>query len=195
MAAKKKRKFPVGIGDALLSEERLSILEPSAVMDFFGIRKGSVIMDVGCGPGAFLSAASARVGDRGRVIAVDVQEPFIIMSKALAEQKGLHNVSFILSEEDKIPAAGGTVDAALMVTCMHEFDGDGTLKEVRRILKKNGVLGIVEWEKTKTPMGPPVSERLSQEESENLIVGAGFVVEKIFQAGAFHYGIFARKNA
>lgn len=195
MTAKKKRKFPVGIGDALLSEERLSILEPSAVMDFFGIRKGSVVMDVGCGPGAFLPAASARVGDRGRVIAVDVQEPFISMSKALAEQKGLHNVSFILSEEDKIPAGSGTADAALIITCMHEFDGDGTLKEVRRILRKNGMLGVVEWEKMKTPMGPPVSERLSQEESESLIAGAGFAVEKIFQVGAFHYGILAKKTA
>ena len=193
MSQKKKRKFPVGIGDALLSEERLSLLQPAAVMNFFGIRKGSVLLDVGCGPGAFLSAASEKVGEEGKVIAVDIQEQIISMAKSVAESKGLRNVKFVLSEERKIPLSSGTADVALMVTSLHELEGDATLKEVRRILRKDGVLGAVEWEKEKTPIGPPLSERLSQEEAEELIGGAGFAIEKIFRAAEFHYGIFARK--
>ena len=193
MAEKRKRKFPVGVGDALLSESRLTMLQPAAMMKMFGVRKGSVLMDVGCGPGAFLRAASECVGEAGGVIAVDIQEPFIEMARSTAEKHNLRNVKFIISEEDRIPVAGGTVDTALMVTALHELEGDATLREVHRILRKNGVLGIIEWEKEKTPIGPPLSERLSQEEAEELITGAGFSVETIFKAANFHYGISAKR--
>ena len=192
---RKKRKFPLGIGDTLLSEERLRMLDPREVMEVFGITSGIEVLDVGCGPGAFLEAASARVGSTGMVYAVDIQEPFINMAKKLAAEKSLRNIKFVVSSEDRIPLQDETVDAALLITTLHELDGNGTLKEVRRILRNGGVLGIVEWEKSKTPMGPPVSERIGQDESEALISGNGFDVEKVFAVGKYHYGISAVKAA
>ena len=68
------------------------------------------------------------------------------------------------------------------------------MREARRILKRNGSLGIVEWEKTKTPVGPPISERIAQEESEEFLSLNGFDVEKAFAIGKYHYGISARRG-
>ncbi len=193
LVSRRKRKFPLGIGDTLLSEERFRMLDPRDVVDVFGIVEGSRVLDVGCGPGAFLEALSDRVGEKGMVYAVDIQEPFISMARKLADEKGLKNVSFAVSREDSIPYGSGIVDTAIMVTTLHELEGDSTLREVRRVLRAKGLVGVVEWEKSRTPMGPPVSERMAQEESEELLSMSGFEVEKVFTIGLYHYGISARR--
>lgn len=193
MTARKKRKFPLGIGDTLLSEERLRILDPGEVMDAFSVGKNRVLLDVGCGPGAFLEAASSRVGEKGKVYAIDIQEPFVNMARRLAGERRLANVVFAVSREDRIPLGDGIADVAIMVNTLHELEGNGTLKEVYRLLKKGGVLGVVEYEKAKTPLGPPVSERMGQEQSEAILAENGFEVEKAFSIGRYHYGVSARK--
>lgn len=194
MAVRKKRKFPLGIGDTLLSEERFRLLDPQNVMDVFSVRSGSVLLDVGCGPGAFLEAASTRVGPDGLVHAIDIQEPFVGMARRLASEKGLINIKFTVSREDRIPLEDETADTAIMITTLHELEGNSTLTEVSRILKSNGLLGIVEWQKEKTPVGPPVSERISEQETEDLLKANGFDVEKVFSIGLYHYGITGRKS-
>lgn len=193
MAVRKKRKFPLGIGDTLLSEERFRLLDPQTVMDVFSVRNGSVLLDVGCGPGAFLEAASSRVGPDGHVHAIDIQEPFISMAKRLAAEKGLANITFTVSREDRIPLDAEIADSAIMITTLHELEGNSTLSEVARLLKPNGLLGIIEWQKEKTPLGPPVSERVAEEETEELLKANGFDVEKVFSIGTYHYGISGRK--
>jgi ubiquinone/menaquinone biosynthesis C-methylase UbiE len=194
LSSKRKRKFPVGIGDMLLSEERLKLIDPVSVLDSFGVRSGNTIADIGCGPGAFLQAASERVGSKGKVMAIDIQEPFINMAKRLAEEKNLSNVSFLISRENHIPLDNNSVDIALIVTSLHEFEGEGTLKEVHRILRQGGKVALVEWEKIKSPIGPPLPERLSQEDSEKILTSSRFTVEKIFQIGKYHYGVEAKKG-
>ncbi|MCD4682245.1 MAG: hypothetical protein K8R86_03090, partial [Bacteroidales bacterium] len=43
-------------------------------IDKFGIRKGNVIVDYGCGPGMHIKRASGLVGNEGLVYAVDIHE-------------------------------------------------------------------------------------------------------------------------
>lgn len=168
---------------------------PQDVIDVFGVREGDALLDVGCGPGAFLEAASLRVGDAGMVYAVDIQEAFVSMAERLALEKGLHNITFVVSREERIPLDDGLADTAIMVTTLHELEGAGTLRETARVLKGGGILGVVEWEKEKTPIGPPVSERIAQDESERILEDNGFEVEKAFSIGRYHYGISSRKTS
>ncbi|MEM3852611.1 MAG: class I SAM-dependent methyltransferase [Methanomassiliicoccales archaeon] len=193
MAPKKKRKFPTSIGDSLLSEERLKMIRPEEVVGAFGFREGESVVDLGCGPGAFLKALSEAVGEKGRVYAVDIQEPFINMAKRLAAEKGLRNIEFVVSREKAIPLEDDAADGALMVNVLHELDGNYTLRELIRILKKGAKLGVVEWEKAKSPMGPPLSERYSEEESEALLRENGFEIRRLFKVGTYHYAVEAHK--
>ncbi len=163
-------------------------------MDAFYVDEGCTVLDVGCGPGAFLESASERVGSAGKVIGIDIQEPFIRMALHLVSEKGLANVTLMTSREDGIPLEGQCVDIALLVTTMHELEGRDTLDEINRVMKKGGVIGVIEWEKQKTPIGPPVSERMGQDEAEELLGRCGFDIEKVFSIGRYHYGISARKS-
>lgn len=190
---KKKRKFPVSIGDMLLSPERLRLTPPDEVVGAFGFSEGDTVMDLGCGPGAFLEALSKAVGSKGKVIAADIQEPFINMAKRLALERRLANVQFLVTRENRIQLADSSIDGALIVNTLHEFEGDMTMKELFRVLKKGATVGVVEWQKVKSPMGPPLAERYSEEETERLLRKCGLEVQRIFQIGLFHYAVHAVK--
>jgi ubiquinone/menaquinone biosynthesis C-methylase UbiE len=58
-------------------------------LDGFGIRKGSVVVDFGCGPGSYIERASQLVGDAGKVYAVDVHPLAIMSIKRRAKQKNI----------------------------------------------------------------------------------------------------------
>jgi ubiquinone/menaquinone biosynthesis C-methylase UbiE len=53
------------------------------------IEKGQTVMDLGCGPGYFSLAMAEIVGEKGRVISVDIQEEMLQMLKEKSEQQGL----------------------------------------------------------------------------------------------------------
>jgi ubiE/COQ5 methyltransferase family. len=68
------------------------------------------------------------------------------------------------------------------------------LKEVVRVIKPHGKLAIVEFKKIETPMGPPLSIRLSPEEVEMLAKGYGFSKVAVKEAGPYHYSIILGKG-
>jgi len=193
MVSKRKRKFPVSIGDSLLSPERLRLIPPEEVVRAFNFGSGQTVLDLGCGPGAFLEALSRAVGEEGKVVAADIQEPFINMARRLASEKRLANVEFIVSRERHIPLEDESVDAALMINTLHELEGNYTLQELMRVMKKGGTLGVIEWQKVKSPIGPPLSERYSEEESESVLRDNGFEIQRIFALGLYHYAVHAVK--
>ena len=58
----------------------------------------------------------------------------------------------------------------------------------------NGRLALVEFKKQESPMGPPLSIRLSAEDVETLTRGYGFSKESVQEVGPHHYAIVLRKR-
>ena len=63
------------------------------------------------------------------------------------------------------------------------------LDEIRRILKKDARLLVVEFIKDKTPLGPPVDHRIAEEVVEELCVRKGFTMVDKFYLDNNFYGI------
>jgi len=180
-------KMPVEMAAILLDQGRKQHLDPEMILRQIGVKPGGAVADIGCGPGYFTLPMSQRVGPMGRVFAVDVQ---VEMLQLLAQRLGaLSNVDLIHSAEDKIPLADGIVDLALMVNIFHELEGDATLKEVRRILRPNGELVIIDWQKKEMEIGPPFEERYRAHEVESVIASMGFGKRGVIMAGPYHYGL------
>ncbi len=112
-------------------------------LDRFGIRKGFVVVDFGCGPGSYLERASKIVGDAGKVYAVDVHPLAIMSIKRKAEQKNLNNVVPVLSTGYPIDIESRSADVIYALDMFHHVkDTDGFLTELHRVLKPNGSLFI-----------------------------------------------------
>ena len=82
------------------------------IVDALDLRRGDVVVDVGCGTGLCLPLLQERVGADGVIIAVDESVAMLDIARARAEQFGWSNVTFVLASaaEVELPV---DADAAL----------------------------------------------------------------------------------
>ena len=74
---------------------------------------GDRILDVGCGPGYYVSEVLDRVGQTGSVTGVDSSQQMLAIAAERCAGRG--NVMFKEGDAAALPVAGGTYDAALSV--------------------------------------------------------------------------------
>ncbi len=109
--------------------------DPEAILRPF-VRPGATVADVGCGPGFFTIAMARLVGDRGRVIAADLEPRMLERTKAAAERAGVAGrVTLHRCGEDSLGLPEG-LDFVLAFWMVHEVRGrERFLAEVRRALR------------------------------------------------------------
>lgn len=62
------------------------------------VEPGMRILDVGCGPGSISIDLARRVGDRGRVVGIDMSAEVVETARAAAAQAGVSNVEFLVRD-------------------------------------------------------------------------------------------------
>jgi SAM-dependent methyltransferase len=67
------------------------------IVDALDVRRGDMVVDVGCGTGLCLPLLQERIGAEGVIIAVDESEPMLEIARARAEKFGWSNVTFIVA--------------------------------------------------------------------------------------------------
>lgn len=164
--------------DLIDAEPLLDDLEPLA-------RRS--LLDLGCGDGSYSLALSERAGPQGVVHAVDAWEEGIQeLQQRMAEESTEIDApirTHIADASQGLPLSDNSVDLCLMATVLHDIiqggGQDKTLSEVFRVLKPEGTLGVVEFDKVEDTPGPPLHIRLSQEELREVLQARGFAVMAI----------------
>jgi len=130
----------------LVRPDREATEQPEKVLDALDIREGSTVADVGAGVGYFTWRLAKRVGPRGKVIAVEVQQRMLDLMAEDLQRRGITNVEMVLGgvRDPRLPE--GSVDLALLVDVYHEFsEPEAMMTGVRRSLKPDGRLVLVEY--------------------------------------------------
>jgi ubiquinone/menaquinone biosynthesis C-methylase UbiE len=109
------------------------------------LRPGMTVMDVGCGRGWFTIPMATLVGDRGRVIAIDLQQTMLNVLQKRAEKAGVANrIRLHQCEQDRL-GVDGPVDFVLAFAMVHEVpDQRRLLGEIHACLKPGGKLLVAE---------------------------------------------------
>ena len=116
------------------------------VREALAAQPGERILDVGCGPGFYVTELLDRVGPDGSVVGVDGSPQMI----AVAQRRtaGRDNVEFHLADALALPVGDEEFDAAVSVQVL-EYVADATtaLTEMHRVVRPGGrvVVWDVDW--------------------------------------------------
>ena len=116
---------------------------PAKKLKKFGIKAGDTVIDFGCGPGNYIKAVSQLAGSNGIVYAADVHELAIKAVNKKIKKYNLKNVRTVLVKDYKCKLKDNTADVIYALDMFHMVkQPDLFLKELHRLLKKNGKLFI-----------------------------------------------------
>lgn len=170
--------------------------DPQKNIAELGIADGMKVVDLGAGSGFYTIEAAKKVGPRGMVYAIDVQQDLLNKIKNSASLVGLHNIEVVWGNIEKI---GGTklreaiADRIILSNTLFQIavdDRDNLALEAKRLLKPGGKLMVVDW-----MGGSPLSPKtvVPRMLAEGIFQKAGFQIEKGFDAGDHHYGIILKR--
>ena len=107
------------------------------------LKAGETVLDLGAGAGIDVFLAAKRVGEKGRVIGVDMTQDMVAKGAALAQEHGYSHVEFRLGEIENLPVSAGSVDV-IVSNCVINLTRDKlvSFKEACRVLKPGGRIMI-----------------------------------------------------
>ena len=124
------------------------------------VKPGDTVADFGCGMGFFSLAMARMVGEKGKVISVDLQPEMLTVLISRAKRRGLQDIIQPHNCEVDTLGVSDQLDFALAFWMVHEVPDAGKfLHEVHSILKPGASLLIAE------PKGHITSEKINEYKS------------------------------
>jgi ubiquinone/menaquinone biosynthesis C-methylase UbiE len=116
----------------------------NTMFDEIAPAEGETILDVGCGSGALDRLLARRFGGANSITATDVN-PFLLReATALAAEEGLAGrIAFRQGNAERLPFSDAVFDHAFTVTVLEECDADLALRELFRVVRPGGRVGVI----------------------------------------------------
>lgn len=149
--------FPVGRAGTKIAgypDMELDKLPSTVVESFAGvgyphgtnsIRKGDIVLDVGCGSGTDLFVAALRTGQRGKVIGLDMTEAMIVKARANIAKSDFANIKVLSGDATNIPLEDDSVDVVTSNGVLNLVpDKEKAFNEIFRVLRPGGRLQLAD---------------------------------------------------
>jgi len=107
------------------------------------LKEGETVLDLGSGAGFDCFLAANRVGDKGKVIGIDMTPEMVEKAKINAQKGNYRNIEFKLGEIENLPILDNSIDI-IISNCVINLSPDKqkVFQEAFRVLKQNGRLMI-----------------------------------------------------
>lgn len=162
----------------LESNMRDRALPPEQILSMLPLQQEASILDVGAGTG-FLTIPAAQQTN-GIVYALDLDERMLQVIETKAKTEHVKNIRLVEGNIESIPLSDNSVDSAIASLVLHEVHSlETALSEIHRVLKINGHILCLEYEKDESSVeGPPLHIRIPAADMEHSLRAAGFEVKK-----------------
>lgn len=107
------------------------------------IKMGDTVLDLGSGAGFDCFLASPLVGEKGKVIGIDITQEMVSRASKNAQKGNYSNVEFVKGDIEKLPIQDNSVDI-IISNCVLNLSTNKSqvFQEAFRVLKPNGELTI-----------------------------------------------------
>ncbi len=175
-----------------------ALIDPNTIFEKIALAPGMRVADLGCGrTGHFVFPAAKVVGDAGIVYAVEIVKNILDSIRSRCRSEGYNNVQTIWSDIEAVGKTAipeGSLNACFVVNVLFMIKNKlATLRESARLLQKDGLVVIVDWQKNLGPLGPTPAQKVNPEEVKKLAGEAGLEFLELFPAGDYHFCLIMRK--
>lgn len=187
-----ERRFNPAKMAKLDNPERRKALPPEKILSLLDIKERDAVMDLGAGIGYFTIPAAALTS--GKVYALDVEEQMLEALKQRIDEQHLSNVELVEGVIENIPLEKDRVEKIIASLVLHEVDPlSKGLQEIHRVLKSQGLILCLEWEKKPMEQGPPPHHRIHSDDMRKALEEHGFNIVSLTFPTDQHYLIVAQK--
>jgi SAM-dependent methyltransferase len=123
------------------NQESLALL-----LDCLRLRGGERVLEIGCGTGAVTVPLARAVGERGRVVAVDIAEPMLEAARRSIGESGLHNIELRSGDAQVMALEPAAFDVATSrMGVMFFADPVAAFRNIGSAIKPGGRLVFACW--------------------------------------------------
>ncbi|MCT4634083.1 MAG: class I SAM-dependent methyltransferase [Firmicutes bacterium] len=172
--------------DMLETEARMAELIPTETLKYVGFEDGMIFCDIGAGSGIF-SFPAAEISSN-TVYALELNDDLIGFMDKKKSELGLDHMQIKKVNSENLPVNDDSCDVVMMTAVLHGIKRKVDLiKEIKRVLRSQGKLVIVEFHKKDQVAGPPLEYRMSPLEVKDIIEKCDFELEKERVLGENNY--------
>lgn len=160
------------------------ITECKKLMEKIGIKNGNKIIDFGCGYGHYTLPCALALNDTGKVYAIDRYNEPLKWIKKKAKLFNVNNIETVKTEGSlEIGFSDKSIDIVLLYDIIHGEDVKtkesirfSLYKESHRVLKKNGILSVLNFDSDIKKISPNKDKRIETiyRDINKEIIEAGF---------------------
>jgi arsenite methyltransferase len=169
--------------------------KPDEVIAALDLKPGETLADIGAGSGYFSFRLARRVGDSGRVYAVDINSDMILFMNRNIRDKKIKNVTTILSAPDDPFLADASINRFFICNTWHHVQNRPRyMALMKKMLKPGGQVIILDYKKKQLPVGPPPEMKRAKKEVIAEMEAGGFKLAKDHDFLPYQYFlVFAAK--
>jgi SAM-dependent methyltransferase len=125
-------------------------------------QSGESVLDVATGPGPVAREAARAAGPNGRVVGVDISAAMLAVARAWQAEQGAAPIEYLEASALSIPLPDASFDIAYCQQGLqHIADPLAALREMRRLLRSGGRVGVAAWIKSPFSLFREVVDRVA----------------------------------
>jgi predicted methyltransferase len=163
---------------------------PEVLISALEIPRGATVADLGSGTGYFTWRLAEQVGPTGKVLAIDVQQSMLDMTRAAVAEHKLSNVEYVLATDTNPRLPEKALDLVFIAYAYHEFaEPEAIMGAVRRALKPGGRVVVLEYAKESNIAPASPLHKMSFEEIRREIEPMGFTIDRLLDFLPVQHGV------
>ena len=157
------------------SKERAAWQKPDQVVELMALKPGANIADIGAGTGYFTRRFARAVGPTGQATGFDLEPNMVVYMQKDAARLKLANYKAVKIDVNATGLPEKHFDVIFLSNTYHHIANPVKyFAGLRKYLKPDGRLIILDFKKIKSPVGPLLKHKITKEDVVKTLQSAGF---------------------